>query len=459
MPLHSTIHFNYYTYYMLTGAAAIDKPKPKKLKKVLGVVFGIAVVVGGTIGVGILRTPGTIAGLLPNPQLILLCWVLIGLYILLSAASYAELTTMLPKAGGAYNYIKRAYGNYAGFINGWFDFFSNAIAPAYFCIVLGEYCALLYAPLQGQEKIVAVAFLSLFTLINLPGVKSGSITQQITSAIKIVLFLVLIVGCFFTSPSEANTIQKPLLQGGLFIAFFKVIQLIMGAYDGWMSVAGFAEEDSDPGKNIPKSYFFGAIAVTMLYILINAAVLYVLPVSAIAQSPLAASDAATVAFGKGGAVVMTLVSVFSLISILNAYMMIPSRILFGLSRDGFFVRKGMKVNNGGTPYFSLLFCYALAALLIIYSSFEELFALGVFMMTIVTGCTYASLMRLRKKEPQLPRPYKAWGYPWSTIIAIIITIGMFIGFAMSDQKSLVIILVIVVVSFPLYKLLEKMNKS
>ena len=173
MPLHSTIHFNYYTYYMLTAAAAINKPKPKKLKKVLGVVFGIAVVVGGTIGVGILRTPGTIAGLLPNPQLILLCWVLIGLYILLSAASYAELTTMLPKAGGAYNYIKRAYGNYAGFINGWFDFFSNAIAPAYFCIVLGEYCALLYAPLQGQEKIVAVGFLSLFTLINLPGVKSG----------------------------------------------------------------------------------------------------------------------------------------------------------------------------------------------------------------------------------------------------------------------------------------------
>ena len=233
----------------------------------------------------------------------------------------------------------------------------------------------------------------------------------------------------------------------------------MGAYDGWMSVAVFAEEDSDPGKNIPKSYFFGAIAVTILYILINAAILYVLPVAAIAQSPLAASDAATVAFGKGGAVVMTLVSVFSLISILNAYMMIPSRILFGLSRDGFFVRKGMKVNNGGTPYFSLLFCYALAALLIIYSSFEELFALGVFMMTIVTGCTYASLMRLRKKEPQLPRPYKAWGYPWSTIIAIIITAGMFIGFAMSDQKSLVIILVIVVVSFPLYKLLEKMNKS
>lgn len=434
--------------------------KPKKLKKVLGVVFGVAVVVGGTIGVGILRTPGTIAATLPYPQLILLCWILIGLYILLAAGSYAELTTMMPKAGGAYNYIKRAFGNYAGFINGWFDFFSNAIAPAYFCIVLGEYCALIYAPLKGNETIVAIGFLILFTLINLPGVKSGSITQQFTSAVKIVLFLVLIAGCFVTGPAsfETSAIQKPMLEGSLFIAVFKVIQLIMGAYDGWMSVAVFAEEDNNPGKNIPRSYFLGAIAVTILYICINAAILYVLPVSAIAQSPLAAADAAAVAFGKNSSVLMTLVSIFSLISILNAYMMIPSRILFGLSRDGFFISQGMTVNKGGTPYFSLLFCFALAFVLIIYSSFEELFALGVFMMTIVTAFVYASVIRLRKKEPGLPRPYKAWGYPWSTVLAIIITIAMFIGFALSDQKSLLIILVIGALSFPFYRLLMKAKR-
>lgn len=434
--------------------------RPKKLKKVLGVVFGVAVVVGGTIGVGILRTPGTIAATLPYPQLILLCWILIGLYILLAAGSYAELTTMMPKAGGAYNYIKRAFGNYAGFINGWFDFFSNAIAPAYFCIVLGEYCALIYAPLKGNETIVAIGFLILFTLINLPGVKSGSITQQFTSAVKIVLFLVLIAGCFVTGPAsfETSAIQKPMLEGSLFIAVFKVIQLIMGAYDGWMSVAVFAEEDNNPGKNIPRSYFLGAIAVTILYICINAAILYVLPVSAIAQSPLAAADAAAVAFGKNSSVLMTLVSIFSLISILNAYMMIPSRILFGLSRDGFFISQGMTVNKGGTPYFSLLFCFALAFVLIIYSSFEELFALGVFMMTIVTAFVYASVIRLRKKEPGLPRPYKAWGYPWSTVLAIIITIAMFIGFALSDQKSLLIILVIGALSFPFYRLLMKAKR-
>ena len=444
---------------MLTASQTKSIQKTNKLKKVLGVAFGVAVVVGGTIGVGILRTPATIAAILPDPQLILMCWIMLGLYILLSASSYAELTTMMPKAGGAYNYIKRAFGNYAGFINGWFDFITNAIAPAYFCIVLGEYCALLYSPLRGYDSFIAIGFLTFFTLINLPGIKSGSITQQITSAIKIILFLVLIGGCFYTGPvastAAAAMVEKPLIEGGLVFALFKVVQLIMGTYDGWMSVSFFAEEDNDPGRNIPKSYFIGALTVALLYVLINAAILFVLPVAVIAQSPLAASDAAAVAFGKGSFIFMTLVSIFSLISILNAYMMIPSRILFGLSRDGFFTMRAMSVNKGGTPYISLLFCYALALLLILFSSFDELFALGAFMMTIISSFTFASVIRLRKKAPDMPRPYRAWGYPYTTWLAIIVTTGMFFGFAYSDPKSLFIIIALFLLSYPFYKVLHR----
>lgn len=444
---------------MLTASQTKSIQKTNKLKKVLGVAFGVAVVVGGTIGVGILRTPATIAAILPDPQLILMCWIMLGLYVLLSASSYAELTTMMPKAGGAYNYIKRAFGNYAGFINGWFDFITNAIAPAYFCIVLGEYCALLYSPVRGYDSFIAIGFLTLFTLINLPGIKSGSITQQITSAIKIILFLVLIGGCFYTGPvastAAAAMVEKPLIEGGLVFALFKVVQLIMGTYDGWMSVSFFAEEDNDPGRNIPKSYFIGALTVALLYVLINVAILYVLPVAVIAQSPLAASDAASVAFGKGSFIFMTLVSIFSLISILNAYMMIPSRILFGLSRDGFFTRRAMTVNKGGTPYISLLFCYALALLLILFSSFDELFALGAFMMTIISSFTFASVIRLRKKAPDMPRPYRAWGYPYTTWLAIIVTTGMFFGFAYSDPKSLFIIIALFLLSYPFYKVLHR----
>src|SRR5687768_11503289 len=120
--------------YLSSWRTAIEMSQQKnELKKVLGAGFGIAVMVGGTIGVGILRTPGTIAGMLDSYWLILACWVIGGIYVLLGAGSFAEMAVMLPKAGGPYNYVKRAFGDYAGFLTGWFDYILNAIAPAYFC--------------------------------------------------------------------------------------------------------------------------------------------------------------------------------------------------------------------------------------------------------------------------------------------------------------------------------------
>ena len=156
---------------------------------------------------------------------------------------------------------------------------------------------------------------------------------------------------------------------------------------------------------------------------------------------------------------MTAVAIFSLVSILNAYMLIPSRILFGLSRDGFFAKPFMKVNKGGTPYYALLFCYLFAFLLILISSFETLFGISVFMMTIVTGFAFASLIRLRHKEPDLPRPYKAFAYPFSTYLALLVSIILFVGFALSDHLSLLLTLAFTAVSFVGYKLFVKPNNN
>lgn len=434
--------------------------KTNQLRKVLGVAFGLAVVVGSTIGVGILRTPGSIAALIPNATLIMACWISIGLYIMLAASSYAELTTMFPKAGGAYNYIKRAYGNYAGFINGWFDFLCNAIAPAYFCIVLSEYSILMFPELATYKTTVAVSFLTFFTAINFPGVKSGSFIQKVTSAVKVLLFLVLIVGCFtFTPGVQRIPAETTALTGGVLLGLFKSLQLIMGTYDGWMSVSFFAEEDSDPNKNIPKSYLMGALTIGLLYVLINGAILYVLPVEAIAKSPLAASEAAAAAFGGWSGTLMTAVAIFSLISILNAYMMIPSRILFGLGRDGFFIKQATTVNKGGTPYYSLLICYTFALVLTVFSSFEQLFGLATLMMTIVTGFAFASLIRLRNREPEFPRPYKTFGYPFTTWFALIVTIILFLAFAVSDVTSLIITILFTLVSYPGYRMFVKTNNN
>jgi APA family basic amino acid/polyamine antiporter len=434
-----------------------DRQQAVPLKKVLGLVFGISIIVGSTIGAGIFRVPASIALLLPDKFLILSCWLVTGLYILLCASSYAELTTMLPKAGGSFNYVKRAFGDYVGFAAGWFDFILNVGAPAFFCIVLGEYTALLFPGLTGLNKQVGIAYLSVFTLLNLPGIKIGSATQKITSILKVLLLLVLVAGCFIAKPQQHTLSMVPpatVFNGTLIIAFFKAMQLILSTYDGWMAVSFFAEEDENPGKNIPKSYFIGAITVIILYLLINGAILYVLPLTAIAHSPLAASAAAAVAFGSWSSVVIDVIAVFVVISILNAYMLIPSRILLGLSREGYFIRQGAKLNKGGTPYISLLICYVITIIFIVYNTFEQVFSLAAVMLTVVTACSFASLLMLRKKEPGLHRPYKVWGYPYMTILALTVTLVLFVGFAVSDTRSFIIVAVLFILSYPFYRLLK-----
>ncbi len=440
-----------------TQLVAPPKHRAARLQKRLGVAFGVSITVGSTIGVGILRAPGTIAALLPDKPLIMACWLLAGGYILLTANSYAELTAMLPRAGGAFNYIRRAFGGYAGFVAGWLDFLSNALSPALFGLILGEYSGLLVPDLQPYPKAVGAVYLTVFTLLNLPGVKSSNVVQQLTSALKIALMLVLIGGCFWVGPAafpDAPTNTLPTLTGGaLMVAFFRALQLILGTYDGWTAVSFFAEEDDNPGRNIPRSYFLGVLVIMSLYALLNAAVLYVLPLTAVAYSPVAASLAAAVAFGTRSAPLVTGLSVFFILSILNASLLIPTRILFGLSREGYFSAAAMKVNAGGTPYVALLMCYVLALWGIAANSFEQIFALGAVILALVMGGALAALFRLRVTEPNLPRPYRAWCYPYIPAFALLVTAVLLAGFAVSDPRSLLLIGGVLVVSYPSYRLL------
>lgn len=431
--------------------------KPNQLKKTLGLSFNIAVLIGGTIGVGILRTPGTIAGMLDNYWLIIASWLFGGIYVLIGANSYAELATMLPKAGGSYNYIKRAFGDYAGFLSGWFDYITNAIPPAFYCIVISEYLIILFPGLASYSTVMAISLLVAFVLLHLSGVKNGSAIQQITSFLKVICFVCLVVACFMYSGVQLPPIPKDnaAFQIGLIFSFFKSLQLIIGTYNGWNSVCFFAEENDDPSKNIPKSLYSGVLLVIAIYVLVNVAFFHVLSLENIAKSNLAAADVANIIFGKNGAVIVTVISIFSLISILNAFMMIPPRILYGLSRDGFFTQKGTNVNKGGTPITALLVSSVFSLFLICIGSFEVLFSFAAFTSIIVWGLAYCSLIKLRNSEPDLPRPYRSAWYPWTTILALIFSIALLAGFIYSDPKSFIIIVAITLVSYPLFLILRK----
>lgn len=436
-----------------------DSPK-NQLQKSLGLSFNIAVLIGGTIGVGILRTPGTIAEMLNNYWLILASWLFGGLYVLLGANSYSELATMLPKAGGSYNYIKRALGEYAGFLSGWYDYIVNAIPPAFYCIVISEYTIILFPQLANYATVMSISLLIAFVLLHLSGVKNGSLIQQITSLLKVICFVALVVACFMYSGAEIPPIKtdNSVFQIGLIFGFFKSLQLIIGTYNGWNAVCFFAEENENPNKNIPKSLYSGVLLVVAIYILVNAAFFHVLPIETLAKSNLAAADVAKILFGESGAKIVTVISIFSLISILNAFMMIPPRILYGLSRDGFFIEKGTQVNKGGTPIVALLVSSFFSLFLICIGSFEVLFSFAAFISIIVWGLAYYSLLKLRTSEPHLPRPYRSFWYPWTTIIALIFSIALLAGFIYSDPKSFIIIVGIAIASYPLFLVLKKNQK-
>ena len=429
------------------------------LKKVLGVAFGIALVVGNVIGAGILRNPGTVAQYLQNYWLIIGCWIFGGIYVLMAVGAYAELATMLPKAGGGYNYVKRAFGNYAGFISGWFQYLVSAISPAYYSILIGEYLVLLFPSLGGYEKSIAIAFLAAFTFYHLTGVKNGSIMQQVTCIIKVLCFATLIISCFVFSGIKINgeqtTSLNTIANATILLGIFKSLELIQGTYGGWDNLATFAEEDKNPSKNIPRSFFTGAIIVMLIYILINMAFLHVLPMSTLANSKLAAADAAKAVFGSSGSIIVTVIALCSIIGAFNGHIMSILRTLFGLSRDGFFIAKGTYVNKKGTPVTALIFSAVLNLILILVGSFNILYALGGFMVLIVPALVYASLIKLRIKEPHLPRPYRAWGYPFTPIAMILISVALFIGFAIGDRSNFFVIAGITILSYPIFLLIRK----
>lgn len=439
----------------------MQKADTHRLKKVLGLSFGIAVMVGGIIGVGILRNPGLVAAILPYKWLIISAWIFGGVYVLMALGSLAELAAMLPKAGGTFNYVKRAYGNYPGFVTGWFDYINNAIAPGYFSIVIAEYLTLLFPAIKGNETAIALSALISFTLINLAGVKTGSLTQQVTSFIKVLAFLAMVVCCFLLGADNKPSGEIPsglsstVINGGLILAFIRGLQLAVGTYDGWNAPTFMAEEDTNPGKNIPRSLFGGAIIVMIVYVSINLALLYVLPVSAIAGSQLAVADVAEVIFGKTGYTILIVIALFSLLSILNAQMMISSRILYGLSNEGLFIKKGTLVNKGGTPYVVMIVTALIGIIIISIGSFERLFSLSAFITVVSSIMMFASLFRLRKSEPDLPRPYKAWGYPLIPLLMLLVSITLFISYAFADTKNFWVIVTITAFTWPGYWLVKR----
>jgi len=440
------------------------KLRTGKLLQVLGVWFGIAAAIGNSIAAGIIRTPGDIAKLLPNPWLFLAVWVLGGAYALLGASSMAELGAAIPRSGGQYNFSRRAIGEYAGFIVGWSDWLSTAGTNAVVGIVIGEYSGALFTPLAGHEKLIAVVILLFFAALQWGGVKRGKSAQLLTAVLKTAAFLILVLACFvFGGPSHHAAAQEAAntsaFHGGWLLAVAIVLgmQSVIFTVDGWDGVIYFGEEVKDPGRDVPRAIFGSVISIMAIYLLLNAALLYVLPMSKISGDIFPLGAAANVVFGRYGDVVIRSIMIVSMLSCINACQMFCTRILYAMSVDGLFFQRASRVNKGGTPVIALLLS-TIVGIIFVLGSFERVIAMLSFFFVANYTLSYSSLFLLRKREPHMPRPYRAWGYPYTTAAALIASAIFLIGSLATDRENAPLALVMLLLSYPIFRIMKKIAK-
>ncbi len=446
------------------AAKAGSLRSPGKLLQVLGMWFGIAAAVGNTISAGIVRTPGDIAKLLPNPWLFLGVWVVGGLYALFGASSMAELGASIPRSGGQYNFSRRAIGEYAGFIVGWSDWLSTCGTAAAVGIVIAEYSGDLFPIFAGHVKLIAVAVIAGFGVLQWRGIRWGRGTQLTTAAIKTAAFVILVIACFTlggharaAAPHSNNVLPAMPAGWPLAVALMLGLQAVFYTIDGWDGVIYFGEEVRNPGRDIPRAIFGSVFSIMGIYLLLNLAVLYVLPMNEIAGNTFALGTVTSRIFGQYGDPIIRTIMIISMLSCLNANQLFCSRTLYAMSCDGLFFRPVTKVNAGGTPTLALLLS-TIAGVLFVLGSFEQVIAMLSFFFVANYTLTYTSVFVLRRKEPGMARPYRAWGYPWTTGVALVASVVFLICSILTDKKNAPRALLMLVFSYPVFIVLKRVQK-
>lgn len=430
------------------------------LLRVLGLSFGLAVTIGNTIGAGILRTPGEIASYLPNPWLFVGVWLIGGVYALLGANALSELGTMLPRSGGQFVYARRAFGDYPAFVVGWMDWISTCASVSAISIVIGESVATVAGLATTTAASIGMAVVVLFTALLWRGTKLGDRAQQVTSLAKAVALLALVIACFaFAKHARVPTpsAAAPVVVGG-FAAFLLAVQSVIYTYDGWDGPIYFSEELADPQHQIPRSMFYGLFGIATIYLLINVAFLRVVPPSALAGSPLAAGTVARAIFGGRGELLVRLVVIVSLPSAVNACLLMASRVLYSMSRDGLGIAAATRVNPGGTPVTALFLTAAVSMAFLATGTFDSIIAIAAFFFVAAYMLSFAGIFVLRRREPRLARPYRTIGHPWTTGLVLSGSLAFLVSAVVGDRRNSLFALGIVVASYPMFRLRRQSSR-
>ncbi len=426
----------------------------ERLPRHLGLWSAIAVLVGSTIGSGIFRVPAGVAERLQDPGPVVLAWVLGGLIALFGALTYAELAAALPRSGGVFAYLLEGFGPLPAFLFGWSELtVIRASALGAIATIFAEYLGYFVELTPAQVRYVAAAAIVLMGLLNYVGVHSAAMVMNLTTVAKFGSLAALGLLAFAAGDGSASHFT-PAWSGGLELSLLGTALIaIMWTYDGWADLSFMGGEVKDPGRTLPLALILGTSAIVVVYLLLNLAYIYLVPLAEMAQSPLIAATAANripVLAGLGGAIISGVV-MLSCFGALNGSMMTGPRIFFAMADRGLFFRAIARVSpKYQSPSTAIWLATALGVIYVLLNDFQQLadkFILGIWPFYALA---VAAVFVLRRTQPDLPRPYRTWGYPVVPILFLLASVGMVLNALWTDPVNTGITFGIILTGVPVY---------
>ena len=426
----------------------------ERLPRHLGLWSAIAVLVGSTIGSGIFRVPAGVAERLQDPGPVVLAWVLGGLIALFGALTYAELAAALPRSGGVFAYLLEGFGPLPAFLFGWSELtVIRASALGAIATIFAEYLGYFVELTPAQVRYVAAAAIVLMGLLNYVGVHSAAMVMNLTTVAKFGSLAALGLLAFAAGDGSASHFT-PAWSGGLELSLLGTALIaIMWTYDGWADLSFMGGEVKDPGRTLPLALILGTSAIVVVYLFLNLAYIYLVPLDEMARSPLIAATAANripLLAGLGGAIISGVV-MLSCFGALNGSMMTGPRIFFAIADRGLFFRAIARVSpRFQSPSVAIWLATALGVIYVLLNDFQQLadkFILGIWPFYALA---VAAVFVLRRTQPDLPRPYRTWGYPVVPILFLLASVGMVLNALWTDPVNTGITFGIILTGVPVY---------
>ena len=386
------------------------------LRRVIGLAGGTALIVGITIGSGIFRTPPTIAGLVPNPLVIMGLWTAFGLISICGALAVAELTSLLPRAGGVYVFLREAYGDAAAFVFGWlYVLITTPTTIAALGVVFAEFLLNLLGRSAGTAtvQLIAIAAIISLTGANVLGARVGAAVSEVTTLVKVTALAAIILGAFLLGEgSFSNITEGGAVQGG---GLARAMAAVIWTYDGWIAVSMIAGEVVAPERLMKRIIIIGMLIIVTLYVGANLAYLYIMPVGVMAQQKEAiARTVMTAIAGPAGGALIMLAIMTSIFGALNGNVLAKPRVAYAMARDGLtFAFLGTTHPRWATPWAAVLIQSVVAIIMVLaLRDYDALITYFVVVEWAALLFAVGAVFVLRRKMADAPRPFRTPAYPW-----------------------------------------------